>query len=120
MKVLAPVKRVVDANVKVRVKADGSGVDIANASLRLHPLRARCVAAGGARGFERPERQGRASRACAREGCFDGYLLTQSSVAGALTLAPQHDLGPAAKWNPMGLVPGTMTWRKVVAPMSKP
>ncbi|MGD9512407.1 MAG: electron transfer flavoprotein subunit beta/FixA family protein, partial [Geminicoccaceae bacterium] len=29
MKVLVPVKRVVDYNVKVRVKADGSGVDIA-------------------------------------------------------------------------------------------
>ena len=29
MKVLVPVKRVVDANVRVRVKADGSGVDLA-------------------------------------------------------------------------------------------
>ena len=30
MKVLVPVKRVVDFNVKVRVKSDGTGVDIAN------------------------------------------------------------------------------------------
>ena len=30
MKVLVPVKRVVDYNVKIRVKADGSGVDTAN------------------------------------------------------------------------------------------
>ena len=30
MKVLVPIKRVVDANVKVRVKADGTGVELAN------------------------------------------------------------------------------------------
>ena len=30
MKVLVPIKRVVDFNVKIRVKADGSGVDLAN------------------------------------------------------------------------------------------
>ena len=30
MKILVPVKRVVDANVKVRVKADGSAVELAN------------------------------------------------------------------------------------------
>ena len=30
MKVLVPVKRVIDYNVKVRVKADGSGVDLSN------------------------------------------------------------------------------------------
>ena len=30
MKILVPVKRVVDYNVKVRVKSDGTGVDIAN------------------------------------------------------------------------------------------
>ena len=33
MKVLMPVKRVIDYNVKVRVKADGSGVDLANVKL---------------------------------------------------------------------------------------
>ena len=33
MKVLVPVKRVIDYNVKVRVKADGSGVDLANVKM---------------------------------------------------------------------------------------
>ena len=33
MKVLVPVKRVVDYNVKVRVKADGSGVDLASGAM---------------------------------------------------------------------------------------
>ena len=39
MKVLVPVKRVVDYNVKVRVKSDGTGVDTANAQLRDHEIR---------------------------------------------------------------------------------
>ena len=38
MKVLVPVKRVVDANVRVRVKADGSTVDIANVKLSMNPF----------------------------------------------------------------------------------
>ncbi|GGI74354.1 electron transfer flavoprotein subunit beta/FixA family protein [Shewanella gelidii] len=38
MKVLVPVKRVVDANVKVRVKADGSSVDTANLKMALNPF----------------------------------------------------------------------------------
>jgi len=38
MKVLVPVKRVVDPNVKVRAKADNSGVDIANAKLSINPF----------------------------------------------------------------------------------
>jgi len=38
MKVLVPVKRVVDANVRVRVKADGSAVDIANVKLSMNPF----------------------------------------------------------------------------------
>ena len=38
MKVLTPVKRVVDYNVKVRVKADGSGVDLANVKMSLNPF----------------------------------------------------------------------------------
>src|SRR5664279_1912942 len=38
MKVLVPVKRVVDYNVKVRVKSDGSGVDIANAKMSMNPF----------------------------------------------------------------------------------
>jgi electron transfer flavoprotein beta subunit len=38
VKILVPVKRVVDYNVKVRVKADGSGVDIANAKMSMNPF----------------------------------------------------------------------------------
>jgi electron transfer flavoprotein beta subunit len=38
MKVLVPVKRVVDANVRVRVKADGSAVDLANVKLSMNPF----------------------------------------------------------------------------------
>ena len=38
MKILVPVKRVVDYNVKVRVKADGSGVELANVKMSMSPF----------------------------------------------------------------------------------
>jgi electron transfer flavoprotein beta subunit len=38
MKILVPVKRVVDANVKVRVKPDKSGVDLANVKMAINPF----------------------------------------------------------------------------------
>jgi electron transfer flavoprotein beta subunit len=38
MKVLVPVKRVIDYNVKVRVKPDGSGVDLANVKMSMNPF----------------------------------------------------------------------------------
>ena len=38
MKILVPVKRVVDYNVKVRVKSDNSGVDIANVKMSMNPF----------------------------------------------------------------------------------
>src|SRR5689334_25399606 len=38
MKLLVPVKRVVDYNVKVRVRADGTGVDIANVKVSMNPF----------------------------------------------------------------------------------
>ena len=38
MKVIVPVKRVVDYNVKVRVKSDGTGVDIANVKMSMNPF----------------------------------------------------------------------------------
>ena len=38
MKILVPVKRVVDYNVKVRVKADGTGVDLANVKMSMNCL----------------------------------------------------------------------------------
>ena len=38
MKILVPVKRVIDYNVKVRVKADGTGVDLANVKMSMNPF----------------------------------------------------------------------------------
>jgi electron transfer flavoprotein beta subunit len=38
MKILVPVKRVVDFNVKVRVKADGSGIELANTKMSMNPF----------------------------------------------------------------------------------
>ena len=38
MKILVPVKRVVDYNVKVRVKTDGSGVELANVKMSMNPF----------------------------------------------------------------------------------
>lgn len=38
MKVLVPVKRVVDDNVKVRVKSDDTGVDTANVKMSMNPF----------------------------------------------------------------------------------
>ena len=38
MKILVPVKRVIDYNVKVRVKGDGSGVDLANVKMSMNPF----------------------------------------------------------------------------------
>jgi electron transfer flavoprotein beta subunit len=38
MKLLVPVKRVVDANVKVRVKSDGTGVELANVKMAMNPF----------------------------------------------------------------------------------
>ena len=38
MKVLVPVKRVIDYNVKVRVKADETGVELANVKMSMNPF----------------------------------------------------------------------------------
>ena len=38
MKILVPVKRVVDFNVKIRVRGDGSGVDLANVKMSMNPF----------------------------------------------------------------------------------
>lgn len=38
MKLLVPIKRVVDYNVKIRVKADGSGVELANVKMSMNPF----------------------------------------------------------------------------------
>ena len=38
MKILVPIKRVVDYNVKIRVKSDGSGVELANVKMSVNPF----------------------------------------------------------------------------------
>ena len=38
MKVVVPVKRVVDHNVKIRVRTDGSGVDLSNVKMSMNPF----------------------------------------------------------------------------------
>lgn len=38
MKILVPVKRVIDPNVKVRLKSDGSGIDLANVKMSMNPF----------------------------------------------------------------------------------
>ena len=38
MKILVPVKRVVDYNVKIRVKTDGTGVELANVKMSMNPF----------------------------------------------------------------------------------
>ena len=38
MKILVPVKRVVDANIKVRVKSDGTGVETQNVKMSMNPF----------------------------------------------------------------------------------
>ena len=38
MKVLVPVKRVIDYNVKVRVKSDGTGVETTNVKMSMNPF----------------------------------------------------------------------------------
>src|SRR4051794_19875637 len=38
MKILVPIKRVIDYNVKIRVKSDGSGVDTANVKMSMNPF----------------------------------------------------------------------------------
>jgi electron transfer flavoprotein beta subunit len=38
MKILVPVKRVIDYNVKARVRADGSGVDLSNVKMSMNPF----------------------------------------------------------------------------------
>ncbi|MEG4643982.1 electron transfer flavoprotein subunit beta/FixA family protein, partial [Paracoccus sp. APAP_BH8] len=38
MKILVPVKRVIDYNVKARVRADGTGVDLANVKMSMNPF----------------------------------------------------------------------------------
>ena len=38
MKILVPIKRVIDANIRVRVKSDNSGVETANVKMAMNPF----------------------------------------------------------------------------------
>ena len=38
MKIIVPVKRVVDYNIKIRIKVDGSGVELANVKMSMNPF----------------------------------------------------------------------------------
>src|SRR5512134_693769 len=60
MKILVPVKRVVDYNVKIRVKADGSGVELANVKMSMNPFDEI-----GAEEAVRPKDQGKATEVVA-------------------------------------------------------
>ena len=75
MKVLVPVKRVIDYNVKVRVKADQSGVDLANVKMSMNPFdeisveeAVRLKEKGKARWADLPAPEGRPRR-CSQAGC---------------------------------------------------
>ena len=49
MKIVVPVKRVVDKDIKIRVKADGSGVELANVKMSMNPFDEIGVGAQGLR-----------------------------------------------------------------------
>ena len=53
MKILVPVKRVVDFNVKIRVKPDGSGVELANIKMSMNPFERGRQGNRTCRGFDR-------------------------------------------------------------------
>ena len=69
MKVLVPVKRVIDYNVKVRVKADETGVELANVKMSMNPFDEISIeeairlkeagTVGSFQGFKSARRQGR-------------------------------------------------------------
>ena len=56
MKILVPVKRVIDYNVKPRVKPDGSGVDLANVKMSMNPFDEIAVEEAAAAARERAQR----------------------------------------------------------------
>ena len=77
MKVLVAVKRVVDFNVKIRVKSDGSGVELANVKMSMNPfdeiaveevvrLKEKGAGHGDRRRLDRPDqsRRRRSARRC--------------------------------------------------------
>ncbi|MEX3896207.1 FAD-binding protein [Paraburkholderia sp. BR10954] len=95
MKVLVPVKRVVDAKVRVRVKADGSGADIANVRFSMNPFDEISVEEA-----VRLKDAGAATEvvavSCGVQGCQE-TLLAENLAALVVKVAPEysHVLAPA-------------------------
>jgi electron transfer flavoprotein beta subunit len=81
MKILVPVKRVVDYNVKIRVRPDGSGIDLANVKMSMNPFdeiaveeAVRIKEAGGASEIVDPLRPKRRSARHLRSGRIAEFL----------------------------------------------
>src|SRR4051812_2052303 len=107
MKVLVPVKRVIDFNVKVRVKPDGSGVDLANVKMSMNPFDEIAVeeairlkekgAVEEIIAVSIGVRQGEHSKSWGADGVGLGSRLTGRGWAGAETgVAGEADCGAAA------------------------
>src|SRR5205809_8066619 len=96
MKILVPVKRVVDYNVKVRVKSDGTGADIANVKMSMNPFDETAVEEAA-----RPKEKGAATEIIAVS-CGDAKCqetLRTAMAMGAdrgLLLEPPEELQPLA------------------------
>ena len=88
MKVLVPVKRVIDYNVKVRVKADNSGVELANVKMAMNPFDEIAVEEA-----IRIKEAGKAEEVVAVEGYWTDDLL-MALVDHSLVWLRQEDQGP--------------------------
>ena len=92
MKILVPVKRVVDYNVKIRIKSDGSGVELANVKMSMNPFDEIAV--------EEALRQKEAGKATEVIACRSGRSRRPRRCAPRLPWAPT-----AASWSrPTALV----------------
>ncbi len=97
MKILVTVKRVVDYNVKIRVKADGSGVELANVKMSMNPFdeisveeALRLKEAGKARSggrVDRPGQGGRDAQDRARQGADRAILVETEDQVEPLAVA---------------------------------
>ena len=86
MKVLVPVKRVIDFNVAVRVKADRTGVDLANVKMSINPFDEIAVEEA-----VRLKEKGKVDRS-------RGRLHRAAGRAGDLAHRARHGRGPRASW----------------------
>ena len=111
MKVLVPVKRVVDYNVKIRVRPDGSGVELANVKMSMNPFDEIAVEEA-----IRLKEQGKASeivavsigpqqatetiRTALAMGADRGILVKTDGVVEPLAVAIDHQLGGEGRLRP--------------------